>query len=432
MKFLPGRRVRVEREILPTLVKAEQSLRTITGADRATIYLARGNGASTELCSDGRFATNMPGAVRIGIGESSMVSYTARHERMTRSTVPTRYPRDESGKVMYNQKVARKTGYEINTIATLPLVYQEQLQGAIQVMNAPEGFPPNVLSGVKAYGEMLARSIATKEPLRGSEMENRVIDATEELREMSRMQRLFLRADPPTKGTNWLDLEIRYLPSANVGGDWYDIGNVRGKRRITLGDMAGHGLQAHAKMIATSATHANFAETRGARVKNFPSSSLRALNTFVAPLFAADDQFHGTATTATFTKGKGGRRYMNWATAGHPTPLHLRNGEFINENMDKKVNGFPLGFMEEQFTEAKIHLMRGDYLLFFSDGANELPDLKGECLGERGLKRITRSSLKDGRSLDEGLNRIVGQLEVVSNGAVQSEDDITLIAARVN
>jgi PAS domain S-box-containing protein len=113
---------------------------------------------------------------------------------------------------------------------------------------------------------------------------------------------------------------------------------------------------------------------------------------------------------------------FRYVTAGHPPPLVIgREGAGICP----LANGVPMGMLQEfEFGEARLRLMPGDRLLFYSDGAQEAANSADQLYGQERLLQ----DLEGFRGLppDEALEGIVKNLGDWSDSEAM-EDDVTLL-----
>ncbi|MGX1135322.1 serine phosphatase RsbU (regulator of sigma subunit)/PAS domain-containing protein [Streptomyces glaucescens] len=178
-----------------------------------------------------------------------------------------------------------------------------------------------------------------------------------------------------------LRVEVAYLPAQSgvqVGGDWFSaIELPDGAALFVVGDVAGHGVGAVATMAQLRFTAKGMVITGSSL-----TGALGRLNT----LLRHSRDSHGTATMVLARYQARGRR-LEWAQAGHPPPLLLRDGEarFLG-----RPSGMLLGVaVEPAFQEAECLLRPGDRLLLYTDGLVERP---GEGL-DRGLERLAEAAV---------------------------------------
>jgi serine phosphatase RsbU (regulator of sigma subunit) len=210
-----------------------------------------------------------------------------------------------------------------------------------------------------------------------------------------------------------LELAAAYLPArdAAMGGDWYDAFPVDGGLCLVVGDVAGHGLQAAAVMIALRNAVRAFADEDPA-----PGRVLSRLNRMLCRLEP------GEAATAVVAVWDAAAGTIVWSTAGHPPPLRCRAGE--TGFLSPAQVGVMLGAEPDWVYTTNTKVLRpGTTLLFYSDG---LVETRGRSLDE---------GMDDLRLLAEGLGdlspqAVCDQVLEWRLGAARQDDDMCLLAAR--
>ena len=182
-----------------------------------------------------------------------------------------------------------------------------------------------------------------------------------EHRVASALQRVLLPQELPE--IPGLRIDTAYVPAAEgaeVGGDWYDVFALTGRRVcISVGDVAGHGLRA-ASIMGT----ARLAIRTAARIEGEPSAILQHTNRV---LCADEPNVVVTAFVGILDLNDG---TFTYAIAGHPPPIHIRPGgslEFLHGE------GLVLGI--DARTRFEQHLYRvheGSGLVFYTDGIVEV------------------------------------------------------------
>jgi GAF domain-containing protein/anti-sigma regulatory factor (Ser/Thr protein kinase) len=212
-----------------------------------------------------------------------------------------------------------------------------------------------------------------------------------------------------------LVLDAFYAPGraeAQVGGDWYDaLRLVDGRVVVSIGDVAGSGLQA-------AVTMGNMRQIiRGiAQVHADPALMLdaadRALrlehpDKFVTAFVGVFDPINNTLT---------------YASAGQPPPLLRRPNATIEPLTG---TGLPLGLRSNAGTtrSATIDLVAGSTLLLYTDGLTEFE--RSPLSGEVRLGEIFRDVIDD--NLDHPAQRIV---ERMMNGA-GTRDDVAVLVLNI-
>jgi serine phosphatase RsbU (regulator of sigma subunit) len=255
---------------------------------------------------------------------------------------------------------------------------------------------------------------------------SRLAEAEEQLREHQRtlaaehrlaaqLQHIILPIPAEPVDLPGLRVAVRYLPAeraSRVGGDWFHAATARdGTVILAVGDVSGHGVQAAATMAQLRYAVAALAATITAE----PAELLSHLN---------DLLYHGglTAPTATMVIARydPGTATLRWAQAGHPSPLHSRNGTTCPL---ARPTGPLLGAVHNaRYDTTDTRLIPGDVLLFYTDGLIEhrhRPLLDGLAPVISTLDRITANP----RS--QPLAQLLAELHQAN-----PDDDTCLLAAR--
>jgi anti-sigma regulatory factor (Ser/Thr protein kinase)/putative methionine-R-sulfoxide reductase with GAF domain len=207
-----------------------------------------------------------------------------------------------------------------------------------------------------------------------------------------------------------VSVAARYLPASDeVGGDWYDVFELRrGRLGVVIGDVVGHGLAAAALMgQLRTALHAYAVEEHGT------AQTLELVDRFVQsmPGYAM-----ATAAYAVFDPIHGSVRM---ASAGHLPPIVVGHGRAraIEIRPATPLGAFPYGSCEEH----EISLAPGEMLAFFTDGLVERPRVPlGESIEE--LLDIVRHASDPEELCQLAIDGLVGY------GVLR--DDVALIAVQ--
>jgi serine phosphatase RsbU (regulator of sigma subunit)/anti-sigma regulatory factor (Ser/Thr protein kinase) len=201
----------------------------------------------------------------------------------------------------------------------------------------------------------------------------------------------------------------RYIPATadlHLGGDWYDVIQLRGGLiGLVIGDVAGHGLQAAAAMAQLRMAVRAYAVHDPA-----PVAVMNSLHRLVREQPMAEMV---TLLYVLYDPDTGTIRFTN---AGHPPPL-LIDGEHT-----RYLEGGlapPLGVLAHQdYAEATQHLRSGATLLLYTDGLVEERTLSIQD----GLDRLLAEASSNGQ-VDALCDRV---LSTLPDGEVA--DDIALVA----
>lgn len=227
----------------------------------------------------------------------------------------------------------------------------------------------------------------------------------------TRLQRAMLPERLPQ--VDGIRLDAAYLPSDEellIGGDWYDAFELPGERlAISIGDVAGHGLEA-----AISMSQMRHALRVASLESDDPGAVLTAAN---RALTLGDDLKLATALFAVIDRRT---LLMRYASAGHPPPA------FVDKNGVAQTFSFgelPLGIdPDAEYQTHRIALESGTLGVFYTDGLIE---------NQRDLQRGTALLYEAIEAEREATSirlarRIVGRVLSSSN-----TDDIAILTVTV-
>jgi anti-sigma regulatory factor (Ser/Thr protein kinase)/uncharacterized protein YigA (DUF484 family) len=201
----------------------------------------------------------------------------------------------------------------------------------------------------------------------------------------------------------------RYIPAAEastVGGDWYDVFQLRdGRVAIAVGDVAGHGVWA-ASLMGELRTALRVYAMETPR----PSLVLSKLSRFVS------ERGLESMATCSYAILDLDRAAITVASAGHPPPLLITadGTRFIEQSA-----GPPLGGrMHFAYEEADFRVEPAEILKLYTDG---LIERRGELLSD-GLARLAAVAGEAPLEADLLCDRVLEAL--VANG----DDDVAALA----
>ncbi|WP_030748729.1 PP2C family protein-serine/threonine phosphatase [Streptomyces griseus] len=200
-------------------------------------------------------------------------------------------------------------------------------------------------------------------------------------------------------------------PDAAVGGDWYKCRLLPdGRVLVAIGDAAGHGLDAVARMSQQRHALAGLAQT---------GASAGEITTWLNELVCSDP----SEQTATVVAGHiDDARDFHWADAGHPAPLLLRDGRArpLHTGRRGPLLGALPGYAYETATTP---LRPGDLLLLYTDG---MVERRGEDV-TKGVDRLADLVSRHADAAPQDLiDRILADPEHAGH-----EDDACMLAIRL-
>jgi hypothetical protein len=237
--------------------------------------------------------------------------------------------------------------------------------------------------------------------------------AQEEHRLAMRLQEAITPRSAKPVNVAGLDVAARYRPSGAaslVSGDWYDTVLLPGGEvLLTVGDIAGHGIEAVTGMVAARNSLRGLAITGAG-----PAALLGWLNSCACHL---TDGLIGTAICGLYEPAS---RSLRWARAGHLPPILVRRGTARQLPLpDGLLLGVDPG---AEYAEVTTRLRPGDTLLLFTDGLVERRDEAiDDALGA--LTRLASRPVSD-----------VGVFadQLLANIASDTGDDACLVAVRLH
>ncbi|MET9962203.1 SpoIIE family protein phosphatase [Streptomyces sp. NPDC006326] len=210
-----------------------------------------------------------------------------------------------------------------------------------------------------------------------------------------------------------LRVAVRYRPAETeslVGGDWYDtLVLPSGLIMLSVGDVAGHGIEAATGMVVLRNALRGLAVTGAG-----PAQLLSWLNTVTHHL---TKQVTATAVCGLYDPRT---RVMRWARAGHLPPVLVRKGE---ARAFPLIDGLLLGALPDvTYAEQEVRLESKDTLLMFTDGLVERRDASVQD----SLAHLLQTAASGAGELD-------GQLDgLLTESWSDTDDDTCVIGVQVD
>ncbi|MER5571311.1 SpoIIE family protein phosphatase [Streptomyces goshikiensis] len=248
---------------------------------------------------------------------------------------------------------------------------------------------------------------ATRDQLADSEAES-----ADRTKLALQLQQAIMPPAPAPLEVPGIRMAVRYRPAESqslVGGDWYDsVVLPDDKILISVGDVAGHGIQAATGMVILRNALRGLAVTGAG-----PAQLLAWLNRVAHHLTS---QLTATAVCGIYDPAT---RSLRWARAGHLPPVLVRGAHAKAFTM---TSGILLGAIPDaDFEEEEIQLEREDILLMYTDGLVERRDLSV-------TDSLTQLLAVAARPLDS----LEGRLDdLLTYSASDTDDDTCLIGVQV-
>ncbi len=277
-----------------------------------------------------------------------------------------------------------------------------------------------VVSGIHDLFTFALEDALRKEQRLRAELAQHKEQMDSELSIARKIQMSLLPVSLPTQGLRFFN---SYKPMTTVGGDFYDVAYVRnpdpasgdpGAVGIFIADASGHGVPA-----AFIAAMAKIAWVHEFEHQEGPAGVLRDLNCRLL------DKLSGNFLTAFLAVLDLRGRVLRYAAAGHPPAFLIRDGQVISLEVRGQVIG---AFADVRIQEREMPFLRGDRLVFYTDGIFEGRTHSGELFGfERLHDAVTGALHLKG---DDFCGHIIQTVDAFLAGAAP-EDDATLLLVEI-
>ncbi|MEZ6191999.1 MAG: SpoIIE family protein phosphatase [Phycisphaerales bacterium] len=293
----------------------------------------------------------------------------------------------------------------------LGIMYQGKAIGTIHLFSGEQrAFSPFEVRLVTAISQMLGTAIQNARLDAQKSQSRRVL---RQLHLAASVQRRMLPGELPS--VKPFDIAARYVPSFELGGDFYDVIDLDGHLGIAIGDVVGKGVAASLLMASVRASLRAYAQD----VYDLDEIIARVNNALCRDTL--DNEF------ATLWYGVIDPKSLRltYCNAGHDPPMLLRNGKI--HQLD--TGGMIVGIQSDiEYEKGLFDTARGDMILFYTDGLVDSFNDKGQKFGR---KRIVEAFIAtQGMSATDAINHILWQVRKFT-GPRQGVDDTTLIVVKV-
>jgi serine phosphatase RsbU (regulator of sigma subunit)/putative methionine-R-sulfoxide reductase with GAF domain len=259
----------------------------------------------------------------------------------------------------------------------VPIAVKDDLYGVMLIEEAPGGlrFRARRLEIITGIAQQAA--LAIQNDLLQKEMVVRERLETE-VQLARQIQQTFIPESLP-QFPDW-ELAARWKTARQVGGDFYDVFDLPGKRLgLFIADVADKGVPA-ALFMALTRTLVRAAVTE----LETPAMAMERVNDLLIP-----DTRQGMFVTAVYAVLNMEKNELTYVNAGHNPPLWVKcDGEVERLTRTAIALGVVTGEPVEQRT---ITLERGDNLFLYTDGLTESFNADGEFYGEERLLESIKS-----------------------------------------
>lgn len=297
---------------------------------------------------------------------------------------------------------------DLSASITVPVMKGDRIFGAMQFVISGSG---------RRYGTedlTLAQAIAGR--IAASLDNRRLVERQTSIAQT--LQRSLLPGSLPS--VEGAELAVRYWAAGEgteVGGDFYDVFRIDDDNwAVVIGDVCGSGTQAAA--VTALARHTIRANAwRG----DTPEQTLKALNH--AMLQTPDGIFCTVAYGIVSRSDRG--LHMRVALAGHPAPVVVRANGAIEL---AGSYGLLVGVLPDiEYDSSELDLLPGDVMVFYTDGANDLPPPNGMATDD--LVRLIASAVRGAPDAETGAENLAAAL-TAQCPFKERGDDIALVVVR--
>lgn len=234
-------------------------------------------------------------------------------------------------------------------------------------------------------------------------------------RELETARRIQLSLLPRrVPGLQGLDVAVRFVPMAAVGGDLYNFVQLGpSSLGILVADVSGHGIPA-----ALVASMVKVAFSAQADRADDPAQVLAGMNQILCR------HLEQSFVTAVYAVLDTERQTITIANAGHPPPLLQRGPAISPVDHD---HGMMLGFLSDAvYTSTRVDpFLEGDRLLLYSDGVPEAVNRHGEFFDRERVAQWLAAIRPP--SAEQFAEAALGELTHWTGGPF--DDDVTFVIA---
>jgi serine phosphatase RsbU (regulator of sigma subunit) len=295
-------------------------------------------------------------------------------------------------------------GSGMQSLMGVPLIVEGRVTGVMPLGSyTRRAFTPEEVRVTQLAADRMAVAI---ENARLYEREHRIAET---------LQRSLLPNTVPS--VPGLTVAARYLPAraeAQVGGDWYDVvALASGGLALSIGDVAGHGIEAAALMGQLRNA------LRSAALEGEDAGSAMSR---VDRLLQSQRERPDSIATAVFARLNGDGATLEMSSAGHPPPLVVRPDGTVD--YIENVRSVPLGVpAPDGRVSASCDLDPGSLLMLYTDG---LVERRGESL-TTGLDLLASAAAAAGTDPELACDRVVEAM-LGKEGPI---DDVALLVVAI-
>jgi len=386
------------------LMPDDDDAETVSGNNEADLVLMAARGLTSEWLADPRPLSKDRVFDRLALQGDVVVSTDlARDERVN--------------------EPERLKGERLGAAIHAGMVFKGRPVGVIRLYSrTPREFEVAEQQVLRSIAQQAAVAVQQARLLKIEQEEQRIQRQIQLAADVQR--RMLPRTVPNIKG---LDVAARYIPSFELGGDFYDFIDLAGHFGLVVGDVVGKGVAAALLMSSVRASLRAHAE------------GVYDLDNVVAKVNTAlcRDTLDNEFATLWYGVIDPNTLRLTYCSAGHEPPLVVRvpthrapGGADIDE---LTVGGMVVGIDRSQrYQRAVYDLQPGDVLIAYTDGMTDQTNFRKEKFGKKRLRQAILDTLaaEPEASAASIAERLLWHLRQFA-GLAPRADDETLVVVRV-
>lgn len=290
------------------------------------------------------------------------------------------------------------------------MVFQDQPIGVLQLFtDSKRTFSRYEINLLRAMAQLLAAAI---ENARLEEMKRESRDVQRQLQLAGDVQLRMLPSRMPELPN--FEIAARYVPCFELGGDFYDLIDLKGHLGVAVGDVVGKGVAASLLMAGVRSSLRAFAE------------NLYDLDEIIRRVNIAlcHDTLDNEFATLFYGVIDPERRRLTYCSAGHEPAILLRRGRIHRLDTGGMIVGIDA---EQSYQRDVLDLEKDDLLMICTDGLIDAQSFEGKRFGrDRVIEAMKAMADRPAR---DALNHTLWEMRRYV-GLNQSVDDTTLVVIR--
>ena len=292
------------------------------------------------------------------------------------------------------------------------LISRNKPIGTIQLFtDHPRRFTRHEIDLLRAASQLLAAAIVNARLDKARRDAERV---QRQVRLAADVQKRMLPATLPELSP--FDVAARYVPSTELGGDFYDFIHLESNLGLCIGDVVGKGIAASLLMASVRASLRAYAQDVYDLDEVISRVNVALTRDTLDNEFAT--LFYGVLDPET--------KRLTFCNAGHEAPLLLRAGKFVPLETGGMIVGIDA---EQQYEKGIIDLCEDDLLLFYTDGLCDALNFQQNRFGRDRIMQAMRD-VATGTTAYDAMSHILWEMRRFA-GLNERADDTTLVALRV-